>query len=94
MNTVKLKNLDYVNDKSENMRRLSYPRLQVNKSGEIVLVTSKDGCLSRGVLIGKTPKSKTKLSIGCTISDWEVAGELTDYDGVVDVSLMNKTVKN
>lgn len=70
---------------------LYYPRLQVNKHGEIVLSVFKDGHgLTHGVLVGKTPDSKSKVSIGQKFSDWEVGGELVDYDGEVQVSFINK----
>ena len=90
MNKVELSNHPYVDHKSIMMQKIAYPRLQVNGRGEIVLVTSKDGCLSRGVLVDKTPESTSRLSIGTSISDWEVCGPLTDYIGEVKVYISNK----
>lgn len=67
-----------------------YPRLQVNKLGEIILATKKEGGLTTGILVGKTPECKTQWPIGQKWSDWEVCGELTDYDGQVIIQLENK----
>jgi len=67
-----------------------YPRLQVNNRGEIVLAMSKKETLTTGVLVGKTLESNSKLEIGTKWVDWEVAGELTDYDGQVTVTFENE----
>jgi hypothetical protein len=72
---------------------LYYPRLQINKRGEIVLAISKERTLTKGILVGKTPESKSLLQLGTKCVDWEVAGELTDYDGEITVTLSNR-VKN
>lgn len=72
-----------------------YPRLQTNKQGEIVLAFYKKGTLTRGVLVGYTPEAKNKqFTVGKTFSDWEVVGELTDYDEefLVELLLQNKRV--
>jgi hypothetical protein len=66
-----------------------FPRLQVNKRGEIVLATGKDGFLTTGILVGKTKESKSEVPIGKKFTDWEVCGELTDYDGEVTVTFQN-----
>ena len=69
---------------------LYYPRLQVNKLGEIVLALHKsEGGLTRGILVGKTENSNSKLEIGSKFSDWEVVGELKDYDGDVSTTFTN-----
>lgn len=70
--------------------KLYYPRLQVNKHGEIVLALEKQGCLTRGILVAKTPTSTSVIPIGKVWADWEVAGELEDYDGAVTVVLKNE----
>jgi hypothetical protein len=69
---------------------LYYPRLQVNKHGEIVLATYKKGILTTGILVGRTPWSKSTVPFGRKFSDWEVVGELTDYGGEVEVCLKNE----
>lgn len=94
MNKVQLLNHPYIDHKNKSMQKLAYPRLQVNGRGEIVLVISKDGRLSRGVLVDKTPESKSALSIGATFSDWEVCGDLIDYVGEVKVSISNEFVSD
>lgn len=71
---------------------LWFPRLQVNKHGEIVFATGKSGTLTTGILIAKTPESKSKLTIGQKCDDWEVVGELTDYNGEVAVSFENEVM--
>lgn len=70
---------------------LYFPRLQVNNKGEIVLATSKKGSLTTGILVGRLPKCKTKTPIGKKFDDWEVAGELVDYDGKVSITLENES---
>lgn len=90
MNKVELSNHPYIDHKNISMQKLAYPRLQVNGRGEIVLVTSKDGNLSRGVLVDKTPESKSNLPIGISFSDWEACGILIDYIGEVNASISNK----
>lgn len=73
------------------VKNLYFPRLQVNKRGEIVLAISKSKKygLTKGILVGKTKDSTSKLDIGTKITDWEVCGELTDYNGEVSVSFKN-----
>ena len=71
---------------------LYYPRLQVNKRGEVVLATGKQSTLTTGILVGKTTFSESQLPIGTKLVDWEVCGELVDYDGEVIVSLRNKHI--
>lgn len=78
---IQLNNQDY---------SFSYPRLQINKLGEIVLATKKEGGLTTGILVGKTPECKTQWPIGKKWNDWEVCGELVDYDGQVTIQLENK----
>lgn len=70
-----------------------YPRLQINKHGEIVLATDKKDTLTTGILVGKTAYCKSKFPLGKKFDDWEVVGELFDYDGEVTVTIQNK-VKN
>jgi hypothetical protein len=67
-----------------------YPRLQVNERGEIVLATYKHGVLTTGILVGKLPHCQSPFEIGKKFSDWEVGGELKDYDGEVTITLTNK----
>ena len=80
-NEIQLENEDY---------SFCYPRLQINKLGEIVLATGKKGRLTTGILVGKTPECKTTWPIGKKWDDWEVVGELTDYDGQVLIQIENK----
>lgn len=87
MNQVLLPNDGRVDSITPN---LYYPRLQVNKRGEIVLATGKHGTLTTGVLVGKTPESKSEWAFGTKFDDWEVAGELEDYGGEVSVVLANR----
>ena len=72
------------------IENLHYPRLQVNNRGEIVLAISKKDTLTTGILVGKTPESKSTLDIGTKWTDWEVAGELADYDGEITATFINK----
>ena len=67
-----------------------FPRLQVNKRGEIVLATSKDGGLTTGILVGMLPSCTSDLVVGKVLVDWECGGELIDYDGDVAVTLTNR----
>jgi hypothetical protein len=90
MNQVLLPNDGRVDSITPN---LYYPRLQVNKRGEIILATGKEGSLTTGILVGKTPECVSALSLGKKFDDWEVVGELTDYDGEVQVSLSNRVKK-
>jgi hypothetical protein len=97
---MKLKNVEILEHR-EDFKTLSdsshcYPRLQSNKRGEIVLVTLKHNTLSTGVLVGKTPDSKSKLPMGIKLTDWEVCGVLTDYNGSVRITLsnLNKNIDN
>ncbi len=69
-----------------------YPRLQVNKRGEIVLATKKEDTLTTGILVSKTPESTSTLPIGQVLQDWEVVGPLVDYNGKIDVRFENKWV--
>ncbi len=87
MNAILLPNNGPV--KSITCVNLYYPRLQVNKRGEIVLAISKHKTLTKGILVGLTAESTSKTSIGTIIDDWEVCGDLVDYDGEVDVKLTN-----
>lgn len=70
-----------------------YPRIQCNKKGEVVLAFSKSrGSLTRGILIGFTedctiPKNK-RLPIGKMWDDWEVGGQLADYDGIFEINAL------
>ena len=75
------------------IENLYYPRLQINQNGEIVLAVSKHKTLTTGILVGKTSTSKTPFKIGTKFSDWEVGGELEDYDGevVIRIKNMNKS---
>ena len=70
-----------------------YPRLQVNKHGEIVLALYKHDYLTTGILVGKTPDSKSEWPIGKRFDDWEVAGELEDYDGQITITLENNVLR-
>ena len=67
-----------------------YPRIQINDLGEIVLAISEEGTLTTGILIGKTPESKSKWNLGKKFVDWEVFGPLRDYDGEVTITLSNQ----
>ena len=67
-----------------------YPRLQINKIGEIILATGKKNTLTTGILVAKTPESKSKWEIGTKFSDWEVVGPLVDYDGQITVQFENQ----
>ncbi len=71
---------------------LHYPRLQTNRLGEIVLALSKKGSLTKGILVGKLLDSRSTLSIGQKCSDWEVVGELFDYDGPVTMTMKNRVL--
>ena len=52
------------NGYSNTYNDIYYPRLQVNKHGEIVLATTKEGGFTTGILVGKTPESNSKVPIG------------------------------
>lgn len=67
-----------------------YPRLQINKIGEIILATGKKNTLTTGILVAKTPDSKSKVPIGKKFDDWEVVGPLEDYDGQITVQFENQ----
>lgn len=69
-----------------------YPRLQINnRTGEIVLAVHQGiSGLTTGILVDKTADSKSPFGIGKKFTDWEVAGELVDYDGEVAVLFKNK----
>ena len=85
MTAIKLKNNGPIDSGN-----LYYPRLQVNKRGEIVLSMYKQGTLTDGLLVGKTPESQSTLTIGQRLSDWEVCGELVDYDGEIQLTISNQ----
>jgi hypothetical protein len=82
----------YNADPSRSMfSNLCYPRLQANKKGEIILALSKEGLLTRGILVGYTDQAANKkIPIGTYFADWEVAGPLTDYNGEVSVTFKNE----
>lgn len=83
------------NDGSSNdSYNIYYPRLRVNKLGEIVLATSRSNGLTTGILVGKTPNSKSDVPIGFKCCDWEVVGNLEDYDGEVTVTFRNKVANS
>lgn len=70
-----------------------YPRLQVNRLGEIVLALRKtEGPhgLTTGIFVAKTPECRSTWPIGTVWQDWEVMGPLTDYDGEVILMMRNK----
>lgn len=92
---VLLKN-EYKNMSSFKMEiaDLYYPRLQVNKRGEIVLALFKQGSLTSGIMVGKTAKSKSTIPLGQKFDDWEVAGELEDYNGEITVTLKNRVKRS
>ena len=69
---------------------LYYPRIQINKHGEIILAISKENTLTKGILIGLTLESKSKVEIGRKFDDWEVAGELKDYGLPMTITLQNQ----
>lgn len=72
-----------------------YPRLRVNKLGEIVLATSRsENGLTTGILVGKTPNSKSDVPIGFKCCDWEVVGELEDYDGEMTITFRNQVANS
>lgn len=70
---------------------LYYPRLQINKHGEIVLslYRNESDTLTVGILVGKTKDSKSTVEIGKRFDDWEVCGKLEDYDGEVTLTIKN-----
>jgi hypothetical protein len=68
---------------------LYYPRLQINKMGEIILAMKKENGLTTGILVGQKRGSKAYITIGTKLTDWEVVGELQDYDGQVTVTFKN-----
>ena len=71
-----------------------YPRLQTNNQGHIVLATEKEGILTTGMLVGDRQVSrKNKMPFGQILADWEICGELTDYDGEVTITIKNE-IKN
>jgi len=84
---------------SRGLSTLYYPRLMVNDSGEVVLALYKKGTLTTGILVdnveGKTPRPHTisgaSIPIGTKWTDWEVGGDLRDYDGEVTITLQNET---
>lgn len=89
MNKITLNNRGSVNV-APMLFKLCFPRLQTNKRGEIILATAKNGILTTGILVAKTPESKSTLTIGQQLTDWEVCGELTDYNGEISVTFENQ----
>lgn len=89
MNRIKLRNDGPAVDVIKLTENLYYPRLQVNKHGDIVLSLYKREGLTTGLLVGKTPESQSKLSIGQRLDDWELCGELSDYDGEIQLAISN-----
>ena len=74
-----------------------YPRLMVNDKGEVVLAISRsDSGLTTGILVGRVKGSKISnrlndtIELGKKYTDWEVGGELKDYDGELVINLKNK----
>ena len=72
---------------------LYFPRLQINKLGEIILATGKEGSLTTGILVGRTKSNQSGLPMGQKCDDWEVVGELEDYNGTVEISVSNLVKK-
>lgn len=54
-----------------------------------MLDISNNGVFTTAILVGKTESCKSKLSLGKKFVDWEVIGELTDYDGPVTLTFEN-----
>lgn len=73
-----------------NLSNCFYPRLQYNARGEIILAIRKKDTLTEGILVGKTSDCKSTSPIGQHIVDWEVCGELLDYNGDVAVNFSNE----
>ena len=69
---------------------LYYPRIQINKHGEIILAISKENTLTKGILIGLTLESKSKVKIGTKFDDWEVVGGLKDYNLPMTITIENR----
>ena len=69
---------------------LVYPRLQVDPQGNIILAILKEGAFTTGTCIGHTKDSKSKVPRGKRFTDWEVGGELVDYDGAVTITVVNR----
>ena len=93
MSSIVLNNSNSCDAVKSFMPNLYYPRLQVNDRGEIVLSIERTGSLTKGICVGKTKESKSDLPIGQRLDDWEVCGELSDYDGEITVSIKNRFVK-
>ena len=88
------------------IKDLHYPRLMRNKRGEIVLATHKKDSLTTGIYVGQVEGTKPHKLVGPVAevfgvegqvptfgtkwTDWEVCGELTDYDGEVTLTLKNQ----
>lgn len=70
---------------------IPYPRIMVNPQGIVILATSKDGILTTGISIGKTKECTSTEPIGLKVSDWEVSGELSDYNEPIEIVIRNKT---
>jgi len=77
-------------ENTSTFKNLYYPRIQINKHGEIILAISKKETLTKGILIGLTLDSKSELPIGTKFDDWECAGELKDYDKPMTVTFENE----
>lgn len=91
INIIELNNCYSTNyHKEPSIIEPDYPRIQVNKHGEIILALGKEGILTRGILIAKTPECKKPYKLGLYMEDWEVTGELVDYSGGVTITLLNK----
>ena len=91
MKKVVLRNNGSVSDDDN----LYFPRLQVNGRGEIILAISKSkNGLTKGILVGTVHNRKSKVPIGQLFTDWEVAGELEDYDGEVNVTIRNQVKRH
>ena len=70
-----------------------YPRLMVNRQYEIVLAMSQHNGLTTGIYMGQADEHEPHWPIGKRFDDWEVAGQLVDYDGPVTVTFENKVKK-
>lgn len=67
-----------------------YPRLMQNKRGEVILAVSKEKTLTTGILLKNTGKAdEFQFQAGTFFTDWEVAGELEDFNKAVTVVFKN-----
>ena len=87
LNERHIKTVKEANAYSE--RHSPYPRVMVDPLGHILLATSKERHLTTGILIGKTKECKNQWPLGSKFTDWEVFGELTDYDKPVEMVVRN-----